>query len=92
MDTPYFLCEDCGHLFEKTAFLLDVEDDLVACPAYGGLDIQLVQEPAAEHAPEVRGRRPAQLSLRRSPRWRRAAGRRRRGRRRRRRRCARSGR
>jgi putative FmdB family regulatory protein len=45
MDTPYFLCEDCGHRFEKTAFLPDVEDDLVACPACGGLDIQLVQQP-----------------------------------------------
>ena len=53
MDTPYYLCEDCGHQFEKTAFLPDVEDDLVACPACGGLDIQLVEEPPAERAERV---------------------------------------
>ena len=46
MDVPYFKCEDCGHEFEKTEFLPDVEDALVSCPVCDGLDIQLVEEPA----------------------------------------------
>ena len=49
MDTPYFTCEDCGHQFEKTEFMPDVEDDdLVECPACGGLDIQLVDPEKGE--------------------------------------------
>lgn len=48
MDTPYYRCEDCGHEFAKTEFMPDVEDeDVPACPACGGLDIQLVEDPAA---------------------------------------------
>lgn len=50
MNTPYFKCEDCGHEFEKTEFLPDVEDALVSCPICEGLDIQLVEEPSAEQA------------------------------------------
>jgi Zn finger protein HypA/HybF involved in hydrogenase expression len=46
MDTPYFKCEDCGHEFEKTEFLPDVEDAIVSCPICDGLDIQLVEIPA----------------------------------------------
>jgi putative FmdB family regulatory protein len=48
MNPPYFKCEDCGHEFEKSAFLPDVEDALVSCPMCEGLDIQLVEEPAEE--------------------------------------------
>ena len=47
MDVPYYSCEDCGAAFAKTEFLPDVEDDLISCPECGGLDIQLVEEPAA---------------------------------------------
>jgi putative FmdB family regulatory protein len=46
MDVPYFRCEDCGHEFEKTEFVPDIEDEIVACPQCGGLDIQLVDTPA----------------------------------------------
>ena len=53
MDIPYFTCEDCGHEFEKTEFMPDVEDDdVVECPACGGLDIQLVDRATAEDAHE----------------------------------------
>jgi putative FmdB family regulatory protein len=48
MDVPYFTCEDCGHEFEKTEFLPDIEDALVSCPVCGGWDIQLVQEPVKD--------------------------------------------
>jgi DNA-directed RNA polymerase subunit RPC12/RpoP len=47
MDAHY-KCEDCGNEFPRTSFTPDVEDDLLACPACGGLDIQLVETPA-EH-------------------------------------------
>ncbi len=47
MDTPYYSCEDCGAVFAKTELLPDIEDDLLSCPECGGLDIQLVQTPAA---------------------------------------------
>jgi putative FmdB family regulatory protein len=51
MDAPYFKCEDCGHEFEKTEFMPDIEDqDIVECPACGGMDIQLVEEPSASDA------------------------------------------
>ncbi len=45
MNVPFYRCEDCGHEFDKTELLPDVEDDLVACPECGGLDIQLVTAP-----------------------------------------------
>ena len=47
MDVPYYSCEDCGAEFAKTELLPDVEEDLMSCPECGGLDIQLVEEPAA---------------------------------------------
>ena len=47
MDAPYYQCEDCGHRFARTDLSQDIEDDLVSCPECGGLDIQLVEEPAA---------------------------------------------
>lgn len=47
MNVPYYRCEDCGHEFEKTELMPDIEDDLVTCPECGGLDIQLVEAPAA---------------------------------------------
>ena len=47
MDAPYYSCEDCGARFAKTELLPDVEEDLVSCPECGGLDIQLVETPAA---------------------------------------------
>jgi uncharacterized Zn finger protein len=47
METPYYTCEDCGCEFTKTELLPDVEDDLVSCPECGGLDIGLVETPAA---------------------------------------------
>jgi predicted nucleic acid-binding Zn ribbon protein len=56
MNVPYFKCQDCGHEFERTEYLPDVEDALVSCPVCDGLDIhdglaiQLVEEPAAERA------------------------------------------
>ncbi len=50
MSTPYFICEDGGQHFEKTEFVPDVEDALVACPVCGGMDIQLVEGPAGEAA------------------------------------------
>jgi putative FmdB family regulatory protein len=51
MNVPYFRCEDCGHEFEKTAFMPDVEDDdVVECPECGGMDIQLVDQAGAEDA------------------------------------------
>jgi len=56
MNVPYFKCEDCGHEFEKTEFLPDIEDALVSCPVCDGLDIQLidvVDKPAAEQANEA---------------------------------------
>jgi len=40
----YYHCEDCGHEFEKTDFLADVEDSPLACPACGGLDLGLVEQ------------------------------------------------
>ena len=30
MNAPYYKCEDCGHEFEKTDFVPDVEDALVS--------------------------------------------------------------
>src|SRR5450759_4311334 len=53
MNVPYFKCEDCGHEFEKTEFLPDVEEDIVSCPDCGRLDIQLVEKPATEQAKRV---------------------------------------
>lgn len=51
MDAPYFKCEDCGHEFAKTDFMPDIEDeDIVECPACGGMDIQLVEEPKRSEA------------------------------------------
>ena len=50
MNVLYFRCEDCGHEFEKTAFLPDVVDALVSCPVCSGLDIQLVEATAAVKA------------------------------------------
>jgi DNA-directed RNA polymerase subunit RPC12/RpoP len=47
MDAPYYKCEDCGTVFTKTELLPDVEEDLISCPECGGLDIGLVEEPAA---------------------------------------------
>ena len=47
MKVPYYRCEDCGHEFEKTELFQDIEDDLVSCPNCEGLDLQLVEEPAA---------------------------------------------
>jgi len=47
MKVPYFHCEDCGYEFEKTEFIPDIEDELVSCPACSGLDMQLVEKPAA---------------------------------------------
>jgi DNA-directed RNA polymerase subunit RPC12/RpoP len=47
MDVPYYSCEDCGAVFAKTELYPDVEDDVITCPECGGLDIQLVEEPAA---------------------------------------------
>jgi len=41
----YYRCEDCGHEFEKTDFFADVEDSPLACPACGGLDLGLVEQP-----------------------------------------------
>jgi putative FmdB family regulatory protein len=50
MDAPYFRCEDCGHEFEKTEFMPDIEDeDIVECPACGGMDIQLLEEPSTSN-------------------------------------------
>lgn len=46
MDAHYH-CEDCGHEFEKTAFLADIEDSPLACPECGGLDLELVELAAA---------------------------------------------
>ena len=53
MNLPYFKCEDCGHEFEKTEFIPDVEEDIVSCPDCGGLDIQLVEKPATGQAKGV---------------------------------------
>ena len=53
MDIPYFRCEDCGHKFEKTEFMPDIEDALVECPACGGMDIQLVDQVTAEDTGET---------------------------------------
>ena len=47
MEAPYYKCEDCGSVFTKTELLPDVEEDLISCPECGGLDIALVEEPAA---------------------------------------------
>ncbi len=47
MKAPYYTCEDCGCVFTKTEFLPDVEEDLMSCPECGGLDIGLVETPAA---------------------------------------------
>jgi putative FmdB family regulatory protein len=50
MDAAYFRCEDCGHEFEKTEFMPDIEDeDIVECPACGGMDIQLLEEPSTSN-------------------------------------------
>jgi putative FmdB family regulatory protein len=46
----YYQCEDCGHEFEKTDFLADVEDSPLACPACGGLDLGLVEQPESAEA------------------------------------------
>jgi len=43
MDAHYH-CEDCGHEFEKTDLLDDVEDSPLACPECGGLDLGLVEQ------------------------------------------------
>jgi len=43
MDVPYYHCEDCGHEFAKTELTADVEDEPLACPVCGGLDLQLVE-------------------------------------------------
>ena len=56
MNVPYFRCEDCGHEFEKTEFMPDVEDDdIVECPECGGMDIQLVDEVRTEDVPKSGG-------------------------------------
>lgn len=47
MDAPYYRCEDCGFTFAKTEFQPDVEEDMLSCPDCGGLDLELVEEPAA---------------------------------------------
>jgi len=44
MKMPYYRCEDCGYEFEKSAFLPDIEESPLACPACDGLDIQLMEE------------------------------------------------
>jgi predicted Zn-ribbon and HTH transcriptional regulator len=42
MTTKQFTCEDCGFEFEESD--LDIDDEPLACPNCGGLDIQLVGE------------------------------------------------
>jgi putative FmdB family regulatory protein len=44
MKMPYYRCEDCGYEFEKSAFLPDIEESPLACPACDGLDIQLMED------------------------------------------------
>jgi putative FmdB family regulatory protein len=41
---PFYRCEDCGHEFEQFGFPPDIEESPLACPACGGLDIELVEE------------------------------------------------
>ncbi len=47
MDAPYYQCEDCGATFKKTKLAHDVEEDVLSCPECGGLDLALIEEPAA---------------------------------------------
>ncbi len=42
MDVPCSICEDCGYEFAMTELVRDIEEDPVACPECGGLDIELV--------------------------------------------------
>lgn len=42
MNQPFYRCEDCGHEFQRSGFPPDIEESPLACPACGGLDIQLV--------------------------------------------------
>lgn len=46
MTALHFKCEDCGNEFDELD--LEIEDEPLACPECGGLDIQLLSEIASE--------------------------------------------
>lgn len=42
MSVKHFHCEDCDHEFDELE--VDIEEEPLACPKCGGLDLQLVSE------------------------------------------------
>jgi putative FmdB family regulatory protein len=50
MSVKHFRCEDCGHEFDELE--VDIEEEPLACPDCGGLDVGLLSE-AEAYPPET---------------------------------------